>query len=168
MYVWSDNEEIGSVNETDDIIKELFKAFLNNYQKEKTILRKGSDFIFESVDLLSYSFHKISLKRGKSYIKSPEWVINKRATINPKNKDNKCFQYSITVALNHQNIENHPERISNIKPFIDQYNWEGIDFPAGIKDWKKFERNNKTVALNILPIPHNTKTINLAYKSKYN
>ena len=77
----------------------------------------------------------ISLKRGKSYIKSPEWLVNKRATINPKNKDNKCFQYSITVALNHQNIENHPERISNIKPFIEK-----TDFPAGIKDWKKFNK----------------------------
>ena len=158
IYLWSDNEEIRSGNETDDIIKELFKSFLNNYQAEEIILRKGSDFVFESVDLLSYSFHKISLKRGKSYIKSPEWVLNKRATINPKNKDNKCFQYSITVALNHQNIENHPERISNIKPFIDQYNWEGIDFPSRIKDWKKFERNNKTIALNILPILHNRKT----------
>ena len=128
------------------------------------ILRKGSGFIFESVDLLSYSFHKISLKRGKSYIKSPKWVINKRATINPKNKDNKCFQYSITVALNHQNIE----RISNIEPFINQYNWEGINLTAGIKDWKKIEPNNKTIALNILSIPRNTKTINLACKSKYN
>ena len=166
--MWSDNEEISSGNETDDIIKELFKCFLNNYQKEEIILRKGSDFIFESVDLLSYSFHKISLKSGKSYIKSPEWVLNKRATINPKNKDNKCFQYSITVALNHQNIENHPERISIIKPFVDQYNWKDIDFPPGIKEWKKFERNNKTIALNILSIPHNAKTINLAYKSKYN
>ena len=131
-------------------------------------MTKGSDFVFESVDLLSYHVHKTSLKRGKSYIKSPEWLINKRATINPKNKDNKCFQYSITVALNHQNIENHPERISNIKPFINQYNWEGIDFPAGLKDWKKFERNNKTIALNILFMQHNTKTIHLAYKSKYN
>ena len=155
-------------NEIDDIIKELFKSFLNNYQKEEIILRNGSGFVFESVDLLSYHVHKTSLKRGKSYIKSPEWVLNKRATINPKNKDNKCFQYSITVALNHQNIENHPERISNIKPFIDKYNWKGIDFPAGIKDWKKFERNNKTIALNILYIPPNTKTVNLAYKSKYN
>ena len=151
-----------------DIIKELFKSFLNNYQKEEIILKNGRGFIFESVDLLSYTFHKMSLKRGKSYIKSPEWVINKRATINPKNKDNKCFQYSITVALNHQNIENHPERISNIKPFINQYNWEGIDFPAGIKDWKKFERNNKTIALNILYVPYNAKTKNLAYDSKYN
>ena len=42
------------------------------------------------------------------------------------------------------------------------------DFPAGIKDWKNFERNNKTIALNILSIPHNAKTINLAYKLKYN
>ena len=62
-------------------------------------MRNGSGFVFESVDLLSYSVHKISLKRGKSYIKSPECVLNKRAIINPKNKDNKCFQYSTTVAL---------------------------------------------------------------------
>ena len=63
---------------------------------------------------MSYNFHEISLKTGKSHIKSPEWVINKRATVNPKNKDNKRFQYFITVALNHPNNENHPERISNI------------------------------------------------------
>ena len=118
MYVWSDNEEIRLGNDTDDIIKELFQSFLNNYQQEEIVLRKGSDFVFESVDLLVYHLHKISLKRGKSYIKSPEWVLNKRATINPKNEDNKCFQYSITVALNHQNIESHPERISNINHLL--------------------------------------------------
>ena len=167
IFVWSDNEEIRLGNETDDIIKELINYFLNNYQKEEIILRNGSNFVFESVDLLSYHLYKISLRRGRLYIKSPEWVLNKRATINPKNKDNKCFQYSITVVLNHQNTQNHPERISNIKPFIDKYNWEGIDFPAG-KDWKRFEQNNKTITLNILFIPHNEKTINLGCKSKYN
>ena len=85
-------------------------------------MRGGSDFIFESVELLSYHLHKISLNRGKSYIKSPKWLENKRGTINPQNNDDKCFQYAITVALNHQNIENYPERISNIEPFINQYN----------------------------------------------
>ena len=100
--------------------------------------------------------------------KNSRMILNKRATINPKNSDKKCFQYSITVALNHQNIGNHPERISNIKPFINQYSWEGIDFPNGMEDWKKFEGNNKTTSLNILYIPSNTKTINLAHKSKYN
>ena len=131
-------------------------------------MKNGSDFIFESVDLWSYTFHKIGLKRGKSYIKTPEWVGNKRVTMNKNNKDNKCFQYSITVATNHQNIENAPERISNIELFINQYNWKSIDLRTGIKDCKKFERSNKTIALNILSIPQNTKTINLAYNSKYN
>ena len=122
FFVWRDNEEIRSGNETIDIIDKLIESFLNNYQKEEKILRKGSNFVFESVDSLAYHIHQINLKRGKSYIKSPEWILNKRATINPKNKDNKCFQYAITAALNHQKIENHPERIPNIKPFIDQYN----------------------------------------------
>ena len=128
----------------------------------------GSDFIFESVDLLHYHLHKTSLKRGKSYIKSPEWLRNKEATINPKNNDDNCFQYATTVALNHQNIENHPERVWNIEPFISQYNCKGIDFPWQEKDWKKLEQSNKTIALNILYVPHNTKQIRLAYKSKYN
>ena len=96
---------------------------------------------------MSYHIHKTTLKRRKSYIKSLEWISNKRETINPKNKDNKCFQYPITVALNHKNNENHPKRILNINPFIDQYSWKGIDFPAGIKNWKKSERNNKKLLL---------------------
>ena len=86
-------KKIRSGNETDDIIKELLNSFLNNYQKEEIILRNGSNFVFESVDLLSYHIHKTSLEIGKSYIKSPEWVLNKRTTINPKNKDDKCFQF---------------------------------------------------------------------------
>ena len=88
--------------------------------------------------------------------------------MNPKNKDKKCFKYSIAVALNHQKIRNHSGRISDIEPFINQYNWKSIDFLTGIKDWKKSEENNKEIVLNILYAPHNTKTINLAYKSRYN
>ena len=122
IFVWSDNEEIRLGNETDDIIKRLINSFLNNYQKEEIILSNESNFVFESVDLLPYHIHKASLRRRNSYVKCSEWLINKRATINPNNKDDKCFQYSITVALNRQNIENHPERTSNNEPFIDKYN----------------------------------------------
>ena len=57
IYLRSNNEEVRLDNETDDIIKELFNSFLNNYQEEEIILSKGSDFIFESVDFLSYSVH---------------------------------------------------------------------------------------------------------------
>ena len=46
-------------------------------------MRGGSDFIFESVELINYKFHKtIFFKKGKSYIESPEWLKNKGATIN--------------------------------------------------------------------------------------
>ena len=92
ISVWSDNEEIRSGNETNSIIRRLLKSFLTNYQNEEKILRNRSNFAFGSVNLLSYHIHKTTLKRRKSYIKSLEWISNKRETINPKNKDNKCFQ----------------------------------------------------------------------------
>ena len=55
---------------------------------------------------------------------------NKKAAINPKNNDDKCFQYSITLTLNHKNIVKDPQRISKINPFNDQYNWKEISFPS--------------------------------------
>ena len=54
------------------------------------------------------------------------------------------------------------------KPYINQYNWKGIKFPLNKEDWKKFEQNNKEIALNILFVPHNKKEISHAYISKYN
>ena len=86
---------------------------------------KGSSFTFELIDLLEYHLHKTSLNRGSSYIESPEWTKNKRVTINPKNtKDNKCFQYAVTAALNYQNTDHHPERIFKLKPFINKLQLE--------------------------------------------
>ena len=84
---------------------------------------RGSEFVSHSIDLLYYHLQKIGLKRGGSYIDSPEWLKNKKATINPENNDDNCFQYALTVALNHQNIgKKNPQKILKIKPFIDQYN----------------------------------------------
>ena len=48
---------------------------------------------------------------------SPKWLNNKKETINPKNNDDKCFQYALTVALNYRNIEKDPQRISKIATF---------------------------------------------------
>ena len=111
---------------------------------------------------------KVSLSRGGSYIDSLKWLKNKKATINPKNNDDNCFQYAVTVALNYKKTKKDPQRISNIKPFIYQYNWKDIDFPLYSKDWKKFESNNESIGLNIIYVPHNTEKIRHAYKSKYN
>ena len=172
MHTKSDNIEILMGSETNDVINELFESFLKKYQEGLETKMKGSEFVFESVDLLYYSLHKISLNRGGSYIKFPEWLRNKRVTINPKSTNNKCFRDAITAALNYNEIPKHPERISNLMPFFHQYNWKDIEFPSHSKDWKKFEQNNKIIALIaqiiVLFLKYNTKQIEPAYISKYN
>ena len=92
------------------IIEELFKSFLQKYQEGLEESMRESEFIFDSVDALYYNLNKVSLDRGGSYIDSPKWLKNKKATINLKNNDHKCFQYPLTVALNYEQIEKDPER----------------------------------------------------------
>ena len=166
MHTRRNNVEIMIGSETNEIIEELYKSILQRYQEGLEESMRGSEFIFDSVDALYYDLNKVSLSRGGSYIDSPKWLKNKKATINPKNNDEKYFQYALIVALNYQNIKNNPERISKIKPFINRYNGKEIDFSSHRKDWKKFESNNKSIALNILYVPYNTTEIRHAYQSK--
>ena len=79
------------------------------------------------------------------------WIIyrfssldkTKKATINPiNNEDNKCFQYTITTALNHEEIKKDLQKITKIKLFKDKYNWQGINYPSEKDDWKKCEKTN--------------------------
>ena len=168
MHTKSDNKEIMIGSDTNEVIKELFKSFLQRYQEGLQEKMRGSDFEFDGIHLLYYDFNKISLNRGGSYIESVKWIKDKKSTINPKNNDYKYFQYAVTVALNHDNINKDTQRVSKIKPFINQYNWNDVDFPSTGKDWKKFELNNESIALNILYVPHNTGIIHLPYKSKHN
>ena len=167
MHTRSVNEEFTNGSDTDEIIKELFKSLLQRYQENLQEKLRGSDFVFDGANFLYYDFNKISISRGGSYIDSPKWLKDKKSKLNPKNNDYKCFQYAVTLALNLDNINKNSQRISKIKPFIEEYNWKDIDFPSTSKDWKKFELNNE-IALNILHVSHNTKKIEIAYKSKHN
>ena len=65
---------------------------------------KGSDFIFDWVYIFYCKCHKINLNCGRSYINPPSWIIIKKATINPINDDDKCFQYTKTVAFSYDEI----------------------------------------------------------------
>ena len=105
MHTKSDNVEIMNGTDTSDAINKLIHSFMKRYQEGLETKMKGSSYIFERIDLLEYHLHKISLNRGSSYIDSPIWIQNKGVTINTKNtKDNNCFQYAITPALNYQNM----------------------------------------------------------------
>ena len=102
MYTKSDNVEIMNGTDTSDAINKLINSFMKRYQEGLETKMKGSSYIFERIHLLEYHLHKISISKGSSYIDSPIWIKNKGVTINPKNtKNNNCFQYTITVALNY-------------------------------------------------------------------
>ena len=144
MYTRSDNEEFMSSHDTNEIIKLFSESFLQRLEETLPNKMRGSEFEFDGINFFYYSFNKTSIYRGGTYIDSPKWLKDKKSTINPKNNNDKCFQYTVTLALNLDNINKHLQRISKIKPFIDQYNWKDIDFPPTNKDWRKLELNNDT------------------------
>ena len=74
--------------------------------------------------LIQSNWYIINFRDGGLYIDSPDG-----ATINLKNKDNKHFQYAVTVALNYRETESHAEIVSNVKPFINKYKWKGLNYP---------------------------------------
>ena len=94
--------EIMIDSDTDKVIEDLFESFLQKCQEGLEKSMRGSAFVYDSVDVLHYNLNKVSLSRGGSYIDSLKWLKNKKATINPKNNDGKCFQYALTVALNYE------------------------------------------------------------------
>ena len=155
-----------SYNDANKVVDELFESLRSRYQDNLEISMRGSEFIFDSVQMMYYKCHKVNFRRGGPYINSPDWIKKKASTINLKNKDDKCFQYVVTVALNYGEIESHPERVSDIKPFMNKYKWKGKNYPSKLDDWKTFEKNNPVIALNILYIKE--KEICPAYISKNN
>ena len=83
---------------------------------------------------------------------SSEWLRSKTESIT---SEDKCFQNALNDSLDYQTIKTHPEGISKLKLYINQYNWKDITFPSDKEDWKKFEQNNKEIALNVLFVPYN-------------
>ena len=161
-YVLSDNISIMQGKDTDDIIREIFRSFLHNYQEKLKII-KGSDFVFESVELMDYKLHRVRLRRGGSYIKSPEWLLHKGATINPKNKnDDECLRWSTISALNYNEIMK--KEFENIFKKIKH---EDKDFSLQKRDWENFEQNNESIALDVLFSSKDSEEITLLYKSEY-
>ena len=94
-----------SLDNANEVVNQLFKSLLSRYQIGlETSMRerereRESDFVFDSVQLLYYNYHKIYFKLGGSYIDSPDWIKKKTRTINPENGDNKCFQYVVNGCI---------------------------------------------------------------------
>ena len=163
-YSASKPVEIFMGADTDDAIDILFDTLLQRFQKTiEASNDNGSGYTHENIALLYYYFMKIDIRRAESYIESFDWLKSKGAIINPKNeKNNKCFQYSITSGLNYNKIKR-----KYLKK-IEKFKRVDTDILLHQREWEKFEKNNKLIALNVLFVSYNSEEIKLAYKSRYN
>ena len=144
--------------------EEIKLAYKSSYNKLK------NQVILAMINDEAKKYYYFAIK-NLSELNSLGWLRGKKELIinnNNNNNNNSNFQNALNDALNYQSIEKDPQRISKLKPYINKYNWEGINVPAGSKEWQKFDQNNDTVALNILYAKENTKKVNIVYKSKYN
>ena len=127
-----------------------------------------SGFTLDKIMHLHIKFHRLVLKRGSSYIKLAKWLQSKKAVINPQNKDEECFKWAVIEALHYKEIKHHPERISLLIPYENQYNWEGLQFPVSIKKIDKFEKKNPGIAVNALFSIKKNQNIYTARRSERN
>ena len=109
----------------------------------------NSRFVFDEFLYLDVNFHQLNLMRGNSYLPLPDWLVRKKAIVNPHNDDEECFKWLVIAAENVGMKD--PQRISNLRKFTDNYDWSGLEFPVSIKDIGKFETRNN-ISVNVLAI----------------
>ena len=151
MHSKGDNTEIVINDEADKVKEELFKLLKNRHQNNLESM-KGSEFAYDYDHLLYYKSYKINPNQDGSYIDSLEWIKTKNQQwILSIKKIINAFKIAVTVTLvNHVEIGKISQKLTKIKPFINKYKWEWISVPSEKDDCKKTEKNNVTIALNIL------------------
>ena len=127
-----------------EMITEILEAMLKAEQAE------GSGWVFEEVIRLILKIDKWDPLKASSYIDLPKELKNKKAIINMKNTDNKCFLWCVLRALNPKNKD--AGRIDkDLKSKENTLNMEGIKYPVNIKkDIKRFEKQNPDISISIL------------------
>ena len=88
-------------------------------------------------------------KRGSSYLSLPDWLAMKKAIVNPHNDNEECFKWSV-IAAEKVGMKD-PQRVSNLRKFLDNYNWSGLEFLVSIKDIGNFETRNN-ISVNVLAV----------------
>ncbi|VDI81882.1 Hypothetical predicted protein [Mytilus galloprovincialis] len=113
-------------------------------------MREGSGWTFGSVDRLKIHMNQFSPLKGSSYIPTPSALAKKKAIVNIKNEDDRCFQWAILSALHHEEVDQkNPNRVTQYKKWEDELKFEGIDFPVSLGAIDKFERQNPTINVNV-------------------
>ena len=138
-YLNSITKLITQSNNLNEIYEEIRDHILESFSSYEG---RGSGWKFMGIEYLEILITKVKHFGGSSYIELPLEIKNKKACVNVKNNNQECFKYSILAALYYDEIKFHPERPSNYTKWINDLNFDGIDFPVDLKDIDKFENQN--------------------------
>ena len=118
-------------------------------EKISILQSKGSGWRFHSVIELELHTIRYNPLRGEAWVSLLKELADKKAIINMKNEDNKCFLWCVLRALNPKG--NHPERIDKeLKKKENNLNMKGIEYSVSLKDTDKIEKQNQTISITVL------------------
>ena len=160
-------KKIHSEEELDKALERTLKEMLLRIEQ---IQLSQSNMRFEKVISMTIHYDKYDPTRAGSYIDLPPFIKLKKACVNIKNTDNKCFKYCVQSVVYDIINKNHPEAFFHYKNLNDNIiNWDGVNFPAGNKDIERFEENNDgLISVNIFETDDvlNDDKVIIAYRTK--
>ena len=137
-----------NLSDKDEIVTAMIEHM--KQQIENPALR-DSKFVFDRIIHMDIDFHRLNLTRGSSYIPLPDWLAKKKAIINPRNSDLECFKWTVIAATKWEEIDRDCQRISKLRRYEKDFDWDGIEFPVRFRDIKRLESKNE-ITINILAV----------------
>ena len=143
--------------ESSDVDKILFEVINSILEKINIYQQNGSGWYFKEVINLEIHTNQYKpMRGGSSYIPLPDWIMGKKAIVSIRNRDNKCFRWSVLRYLHPR--EKKDSRLSDLKKYENELNKKSIKFPVKIKDISKFESLNPNIpGINVFPVNDNKK-----------
>ena len=138
-YLNSITKLITESNNLNEIYEEITDHILESFSSYEG---RGSGWKFMGIQYLEILITKVKHFGGSSYIELPSEIKNKKACVNVQNNNQECFKFSILTAVHYDEIQKDHFRPSKYTKWLNDLNFDGIDFPVDLKDIDKFENQN--------------------------
>ena len=139
-----------NISNEDELTQALEDSVKQILLQIQNLEASASNLRFKKILTITIHYDKYDPTRAGRYIELPEWIKLKKACINIKNRDQKCFKYCIQSVVYDKISKHHPEEMFHYNKLKDDIlNWDGVHFPTGNRDIDRFEENNKSVSINV-------------------
>ena len=146
-YFWSDQVTLTQSSDLDLEIAFMMEKVRENMGK---YMREGSGWTFGHIERLEIHLSKFKPLAGSSYIPTPSILAKKKAIINVKNEDDRCFQWAVLAALHYDEVDQKStHRVTQYKRWEEELKFDGIEFPVSLKAIDRFEKQNVTINVNV-------------------